>query len=285
MDQLALDKVLQRWKASEKSRMSQISSSRTDSCPSFSQLMQQELSAALMQHIETCPHCTRLKELSEKYKSPTLVKATRKFSISDIIEIMAGFFVKIRKVFQSIGEPIKDSYPVGYKLAKFSIPVLAAVIVLILLLTPPPNPLAELAHIEPVFYHPIEIRAQAMLSQSDLLFEQAMAHYRQQQYDSAIKALSRLLTIDATDVNANFFLGLCYLLQRKPDPAIPLFNKVIELEADFLLEKTYWYLGNAYLLKRDALKALEAFEKVVEFNGDYEGEARVMIREIAEIKE
>ncbi|MDW7680862.1 MAG: tetratricopeptide repeat protein [bacterium] len=284
MDQVAFDKILQRWKAAEKLRMSHTSLLRTDSCPSFSQLMEGECSAALMDHIETCPHCARLKMLAEKYKNPTLAESTRKFFISDIIESMAGFLAKIKKFFQSINEPIKDSYPVGYKLVKISIPALMAIIILIFLLSPPSNQLAELAQIEPVYYRPIEIRAEAILSPSDRLFEQAMAHYSQQDYNGAIKLLSRLLAIDPSDVNVNFYLGLCYLLEHKPNQAIPHFNKVIELEGDFLLEKTYWYLGNAYLLKADAPEAIAAFEKVVEFAGDYEGEAREMIVKINNLR-
>jgi tetratricopeptide (TPR) repeat protein len=102
-------------------------------------------------------------------------------------------------------------------------------------------------------------------------------------YGSAINKLLLVIKKQPEDMNANFYVGLCYLLTKKTDRAIFHLQRIIELNGEFLYEKCYWYLGNAYLMKEDGKKALEMFEKVVAMEGDFEWEAREMIVDIKEI--
>ena len=138
-----------------------------------------------------------------------------------------------------------------------------ATIILIFALTTPEGKYAPLARIEPLYYQSIESRGEESLTETEKLFQQGIAFYQQADYDSAINKLLLVIKRQPEDVNANFYVGLCYLLTKKANQAIFHLQKVIELNGEFLFEKCYWYLGNAYLLENNGKKALDIFEKVV----------------------
>jgi len=260
---------------------------KTDICLSFDQFGTGTFSAKQKQHIKQCSYCTRMIRLSEKYesleqaieieyaKSAEVVKS--KHSITKILEKLRkklnSFITGLERVVQPIPVPLR-----------VAIPILIIAVILIVSIPTTPNKYAALARIEPLYYQPIESRGEESLSETEKLFQQGMAFYQQGEYQSAINKLLLVIKKQPGDVNANFYVGLCYLLTKKSKKAIFHLQKVIELNGEFLFEKCYWYLGNAYLLKNDGKKALEMFEKVVAMEGDFEWEAREMIVKISKIR-
>lgn len=278
MNQNTFEKILNIWQDHEQQSIANIPTEKTAACLSFAQFELAYFSAEQQQHIQQCNYCSQMNRLFNKYRtqpdsiSITVDKKIEQRSLWEKLKnSLSNFIDRSGNFIAPIPRPIR-----------FAVPVIAALI-LIFILRPTDAKYAALAQIEPLFYQPIESRGEESLSETEKLFQQGMAFYQQGDYDSAINKLLLVIKKQPEDVNANFYIGLCYLLIKNPDRAIFHLQKVIELNGDFLLEKCYWYLGNAYLLKNDGKKAVKMFEKVVAMEGDFEWEARGMIVDIKEI--
>jgi len=273
------DEIIRIWKNAEQESLSQFVQNRSESCLTFSQFkryVQGEFSPEQHQHVQNCDYCQKMIRLFQKYVPDISLAATRKKRWTRWRKILKSNWQGLTEEFRSLVKPIPAP-------ARVAIAGIVATIMLLLLFLPSEQRYSHLARIEPLYYLPIESRSEASLSKTEKLFEQGMAFYQQENYKSAINQLLLVIKQQPDDASANFYLGLCYLLIKKPDRAIFYLQKVIELNGDFLLEKCYWYLGNAYLLKNDGKKALEMFEKALMMEGDYEWEAREMIGNIKEI--
>jgi len=170
-------------------------------------------------------------------------------------------------------------------LVRIALPVAVTVTVLLFLIIPAEPHLSDLARIEPVPYRPMQMKAGALTTEADRLFEQGMALYTQEDYANAARKLALAVQRDSTDASFHFYSGLCYLLSGGVDVAIAHFQRAIALGGDSVLERAYWYLGNAWLLKGKRDSALEAFRKVAEMEGDYEWEAEEVVGKIEKLSQ
>ena len=274
------DEIIRIWQNAEQESLSQFVRNRSDSCLTFSQLnqsVQGKFSPEQHQHVQNCGYCQKMIRLFQKYVPDASLTAKRGKRWTRLRTIVKSNWQGLTEEFRSLVKPI----PVP---ARIAIAGIVATIILLLLFLPSEQKYSHLARVEPLYYLPIESRGEASLSKTERLFQQGMAFYQQGEYKSAINTLLLVIKQQPDDASANFYLGLCYLLIKKPDRAIFYLQKVIELNGDFLFEKCYWYLGNAYLLKNDGKRALAMFEKVVALEGDFEWEARGMIEKISTIK-
>ena len=284
MTQQTFQKILNIWKKSEQTSIAKMPIFKTDSCLSFAQFEAAEFSIEQKTHIHQCNYCAQMNTLFRKYRSlqnEVSISGEKKETRLE----QAMIWDKLKKKFNDLVKGLSNIFEPIPAPIKVAIPIMITTVILIFALKTPEAKYAALAQIEPLYYQPIEVRGEESLSEIEKLFQQGIAFYQQADYDSAINKLLLVIKSQPEDINANFYVGLCYLLLKKPDQAIVHLQKVIELKGEFLFEKCYWYLGNAYLLKNDRKKALEIFEKVVAMEGDFEWEAREMIVDINEISD
>jgi tetratricopeptide (TPR) repeat protein len=273
------DEIINIWQNAERESLSQFAPNKSDNCLTFAQFeqyIQGQYTPDQNQHVQSCAYCQKMIRLFQKYAAETLPTTEKINWLSRLLANWRNNWQSITKGLNELVKPI----PVP---ARLTIVGLAAAIILMLLLIPSEKKYSHLARIEPLYYQSIESRGEESLSESERLFQQGMAFYQQGDYGSAINKLLLVIKKQPEDMNANFYVGLCYLLTKKTDRAIFHLQRIIELNGEFLYEKCYWYLGNAYLMKEDGKKALEMFEKVVAMEGDFEWEAREMIVDIKEI--
>ena len=280
MNKETFEKILNIWKASEQKRAAKIAVEKTANCLSFAQFEAGEFSREQQEHILECNYCSRMNALFDKYRSQQIEVSMSIEEKETRVELKTTWD-KLKKKFSDIMKGFSDIFESIPAPIKIVIPAAISVIILIFTLRAPEAKYAALARIEPLYYQPIEIRGEESLSETEKLFQQGITFYQQGEYRVAINKLLLVIKKQPEDVNANFYLGLSYLLIKKPDQAIFHLQKVIELNGEFLFEKCYWYLGNAYLLKNDGKTALEIFERVAAMEGDFEWESREMIEKIS----
>ena len=87
--------------------------------------------------------------------------------------------------------------------------------------------------------------------------------YQSGKYIEAKIALQNVVRLDSSNIEAKFYLGLCYLYQTERDPtnAIDQFNEVLTVKSRYD-EQSIWYLGLSYYLAGDKQSAITTLEKV-----------------------
>ena len=146
---------------------------------------------------------------------------------------------------------------------------------------PAPVDLAMLVHVEPPSYAPPSFRGNT--DSATQQFHAAMEPYRQGNYSSTIEALQNLLR-GANDakrpfVDAEFFLGACYLLTDRPDDALAALAKVIPQDSPYQ-EEARFLTAEAWLRKRDTAHARAELETVVQGNGELKASAEKLLHQL-----
>lgn len=91
------------------------------------------------------------------------------------------------------------------------------------------------------------------------------------------KALSRfeiILETYPTDINANFYGGLCYFNLGEYTKAIATFEKCLDSEFINFNEEAEWYLAKSYLADGNKDKANNLFKKIRDNGGYYSKQAK-----------
>jgi len=229
-------------------------------------------------HLLECDHC-----FQETYAFGPVIETMRKDP-----EPFLAALAKKKPARIPARKPRREFYiglveAIGRIPGRIAIPVAAIAMVLLFLLLRPNAELSDLALIEPVPYHSLQVKSGAEVTDAERLFEEGMAAYVQKDYADAIEKLAVAVNQDSTNAGFHFYLGLCYLLAQNIDPAIAHLQRAVALGGNSVLEKTCWYLGNAWLLKNDRAQALAAFRKVMEIEGDYQWEAEAIIGKIEKL--
>jgi TolA-binding protein len=150
--------------------------------------------------------------------------------------------------------------------------------------TPSPAPsstapsLEELARVEPPPYSEIVLRGAEDEGQE--AFRTAMQNYSTEDYAKAIPGLQTAVKANPQAASFNFYLGACYLLTDRTDPAIVYLRKTISLGNPAYSESAHFYLAKAYLRKKEVSDAEEELQKVVQLHGSRETEAGEILREL-----
>ena len=249
----------------------------------FGQLTEEERKAFEV-HLLNCDFC-----FQSLYEMSPVVELMRDNpeSFLQALSVEKGVPVgaKVKGVWDSLRFHLTEAFaPIPKPVWVAASVVAVAVLLLISVLTRQPDKYSELARIEPVQYVALAMRAGESPSESEKLFKQGMEFYAAGKYPEAVGKLSLAVAKEPKNVEAHFYLGLCYLFSQAVDSAIVHLEKAIELGDNFLAEKCHWYLGNAFLLKEEPEKALAEFRKVLEFEGDYWFKAQRMIAEIGKIR-
>ena len=111
-------------------------------------------------------------------------------------------------------------------------------------------------------------------------FRTAMQNYSTEDYAKAIPGLQTAVKGNPQVASFNFYLGACYLLTDRTDPAIVYLRKTISLGNPAYSESAHFYLAKAYLKKKKISDAEEELQKVVQLHGSRETEAGEIIRQL-----
>ncbi len=145
---------------------------------------------------------------------------------------------------------------------------------------PQPDPLVLLARVDPPPYQRPSLRGARA---GEERFRQAMDQYLQHDYTSAINGLRAATAADPKSADAQFFLGVCYLLQGDPTAAIARLNATIKLGETLDLEPAHFYLAKAFLQSRDLPAATRELESTAALHGDLEQPARQLLDQLRKL--
>jgi TolA-binding protein len=111
-------------------------------------------------------------------------------------------------------------------------------------------------------------------------FYAAMEPYQRHDYPAAIEALQAFLDGSPKQerpfLDAEFFLGACYLLSNQTDRAIANLDLVLPVDSPYL-EETHFLMAEAWLKKGDAGRARTELEKVIAMDGDLKTRAQALL--------
>lgn len=119
----------------------------------------------------------------------------------------------------------------------------------------------------------------SLKQQPDYYLHQELAdgllHFKQRRYDACILALNDVLAYNKTDVNCDFYLGMCFYHKKNYSKALAYFNQSIEsLNNAFLQEATY-YKAQVLLGQGNKNEAANLLKKIVEEGEFYSNQAKV----------
>ncbi len=314
MEQETFEKIIESWRRAERESTPAAPTGKTEHCLSFGQLQNyaegRYASDEQKIHVEACGYCQRMVRLFKEQAKTNVFSMLANTIMERLSEFISFTSSAFERITTSVGTPLWKFIHGLSKLAILMprpIPIreiiailfgIAGVVLIVVLVTPPSKKEQEtiserkvevtkkysvFAKIEPVHFVPLVIRGPEQRTESERLFDEGMKFYSGKKYAEAIQRLQTAADKNPKSVDAQFYLGLCYLLTDSTDKAIEHFRQAVALGGNSVLEKSHWYLGNAYLLKEDGAKALEEFEKVVKLEGDYEWQARERITEIENV--
>jgi tetratricopeptide (TPR) repeat protein len=111
-----------------------------------------------------------------------------------------------------------------------------------------------------------------------------MAQYRVGNYEPAIVALTSAAGADPKSADAQFFLGICYLLTGRTDLAVARLRATIDLGDSLDLEMAHFYLAKALLREKDAAGAEAELERAIAMHGDLERQSRELLDRIRRLR-
>jgi TolA-binding protein len=111
-------------------------------------------------------------------------------------------------------------------------------------------------------------------------FYSAMQPYQRKDYPAAIASLNKFLDGSPKDVrpsiDAEFFLGACYLLTNQVDNASTTLAPVLAADSPYL-EEAHFLMADAWLKKGEPDHARAELEKVIAMGGDLKTRAQALL--------
>ncbi len=100
-----------------------------------------------------------------------------------------------------------------------------------------------------------------------LLFQQGIEHYSRQEWDAAITAFRRVLSMDPQDAGAAFNLGLAYHKTDDLDAAATAFRQALEHEPEMI--KSLYMLGLTERDRNNIPESLHLLNRVIRMQPDF----------------
>jgi tetratricopeptide (TPR) repeat protein len=111
-------------------------------------------------------------------------------------------------------------------------------------------------------------------------FYSAMEPYQRHDYPAAIESLKKVLDglpkQGRPFLDAEFFLGACYLLTNQVDNASAVLEPVLSADSPYL-EEAHFLMAETWLKKGDPDHARTELERVIGINGDLKGRAQAIL--------
>lgn len=121
--------------------------------------------------------------------------------------------------------------------------------------------------------HPILQVRSAELNADDALKE-AFNFYKQNDYTNALKYFN---SID-NQITAKFYSGVCYIELEQYQKAISSFEFVVNDSDNLFIEQAEWYLGLIYLMNNQKNQAIDQFKKISTSESYYSDQAIEIIK-------
>jgi tetratricopeptide (TPR) repeat protein len=144
--------------------------------------------------------------------------------------------------------------------------------------SPPVVALSVLAHVRPPPYAAVVLRSPH--DEAAAKFDAAMGLYVKSDYRGAVQGLEAAIALRPDVPQYAFFLGVCYLLTERTDPAVAEFQKAIAMGESAYLEEAHFYLAKARLRQADIAAAREELQRTIERQGRLETEARRLLAQV-----
>jgi tetratricopeptide (TPR) repeat protein len=138
--------------------------------------------------------------------------------------------------------------------------------------------LEELARVQPPPYSVTVLRGAEDVA--EFKFENAMQHYVNGGYASAIPGLRTAVKNSPRTARFSFYLGACYLMTGQTSSAIASFRKTISQKEQPYSNQSHYYLAKAYLQSKDVASAKKELQMTVDLGGGMADEAGEVLHQL-----
>jgi hypothetical protein len=121
--------------------------------------------------------------------------------------------------------------------------------------------------------HPL-LQVRSAEIKSDDALATAFKYYKDNDFNSALKYFNSL----ENQMTAKFYSGVCFIELEQYDDAIESFTAVINDNDNLFVEQANWYLGLIYLMDNQKNKAIEQFEKISKDENYYTSQAKEILK-------
>jgi TolA-binding protein len=115
-------------------------------------------------------------------------------------------------------------------------------------------------------------------------FQNAMDAYLEKRYAAAAALLEEAVSVEPNAADANFFLGICRLLEAKPADAIPPLNATVTNERSPYTQAAHFYLAKAYVQTGNLSQAEAELRTAADMPGRLTGQARSMLVRVQAVR-
>ncbi|HLQ51702.1 MAG TPA: hypothetical protein VK129_09410 [Terriglobales bacterium] len=116
------------------------------------------------------------------------------------------------------------------------------------------------------------------------LFQSAMVAYVEKSYADAADSLQSVVEGEPKAADANFYLGICRLMQGRPNESIAPLKMVLAAPAGTLTQSAHFYLAKAYLQINNLALAEEEMQAAAAMPGRLTAEARSLAARIQALR-
>lgn len=130
------------------------------------------------------------------------------------------------------------------------------------------------------YYHPYEsvitYRSSSINDDNDM--KVAMQKYQDGDYKGALILFEKILKEDPTKTGLNFYSGISQMEDKNYDNAGTSFKKVISDGYNMYYEQAEWYLGLCYVITNRNDKAIPIFETIASGDGYFRKDAKKVLK-------
>ena len=109
---------------------------------------------------------------------------------------------------------------------------------------------------------------------SDEAFREAFQFYQQNDFKNALKYFNAL----DNQITAKFYSGICYIELEQFNYAIESFEFVINDRDNLFVEQAEWYMGLIYLMNNQKGEAISQFNKISTSESYYANQAKEILK-------
>ncbi|MCB2220186.1 MAG: tetratricopeptide repeat protein [Bacteroidetes bacterium] len=126
------------------------------------------------------------------------------------------------------------------------------------------------------YYKPAQsiLQYRSLELNSDDALKEAFNFYQQNDYTIALKYFNSL----ENQITAKFYSGICYIELEQFDNAVKSFEFVINDKDNLFVEQAEWYLGLIYLMNNQKSQAIDQFNKIAKSDSFYEVQAKEILK-------
>jgi len=121
-------------------------------------------------------------------------------------------------------------------------------------------------------------------AQGRTLFQQAMAAYVDGHYADAAASLENALRVEPPAVDANFYLGICRIIEGHPADSVPLLKKTLAAPPSSFTQSAHFYLAKAYVQMQKLGEAETEMQAAAAIPGRLGATARALLPRIQALR-